>query len=394
MAQISLNPSQASNLAKDIYALTELPSIELATSFLNKKHGNLFEFSDNKLLKGKTGGPGFIKCRTGFGYCLEGKHQLQGHAFILFRGTQYLADWLTNLNVLVSKSSYNQSVHDGFNSAFKSMKPKLTQFTSTFSSKKIHTVHCIGHSLGGAVATLCGEWLKASQNIKPFIYTFGSPRVGLQGFSSICTTSIGSDRIFRAYHKTDIVPYIPIWPYVHTPDSGTEYFLPSPGVIPGGEFHSMTKYISSVSNASWSSLSALKPEKKTDAGIAQWLKQKGPVGVTISALDWLNSAIFFVIKKCVASAQWLMAKAMGTSATIMDRIAYILSQGVNLEENISSWVVYLIGKIMSFLGYARTVSQKELNRQFIQSVFTQLQQKLNTIAQNALSQTLVQGRAI
>ncbi len=394
MAGISLNPSQSADLAKDIYALTELPTFDLSMRFLNKKYGNLFEFSDSNLLKGKTGGPGFIKCRTGFGYCLVGKNKLQGYAFILFRGTQYLADWLTNLNVLLSKSSYNQSVHDGFNSAFKSMKPKLTQFKSTFSNSNIHTVHCIGHSLGGAIATLFGEWLKASQNIKPYIYTFGSPRVGLQGFSNICTTSIGSDRIFRVYHKTDIVPYIPIWPYVHTPDSGTEYFLPSPGVIPGGEFHSMTKYVNSVKNSSWSSLSASKPEKRSDASIVQWLQQKGPIGVTITTLDWLNNAIFFVVKKCVASAELLLAQAMGTSATIMDRIAYILSQGVSLDEKISSWVVYLIRKIMSFLGFARSISQHDLNRQFIQSVFTQLQQKLNTIAQNALNQALVQGRAI
>ena len=214
---------------------------------------------------------------------------------------------------------------------------------------------------------------KNIRKIKPYIYTYGSPRVGLQGFSHTCTREIGCERIFRAYHKTDIVPYIPIWPYVHTPDSGTEYFLPSPGVIPGGEYHSMSKYVSSVRNGSWNSLSSLKPEQKTDTGIAQWLKQKGPVGVTVIALDWLNSAILFVIKKCVASAKWLMEKAMGTSATIMDRLAYILSQGVNLDEIISDWVVYLIRKIMSFLGHVRSISQKDLNRQFIQSIFTQLQ---------------------
>lgn len=391
---MELKPIQCASLAEDTYALTKYNTLNDAFFFLNQKYKNTFTFDEKDLLKGKTGGPGLIKCRTAFGFTLIGKGSYDGHAFILFRGTQYLADWLTNLNVMVSKSSYHQSVHDGFNSAFKSMKPKLNQFSSSFSKNNIHSVHCIGHSLGGAIATLCGEWLSASQNIKPYIYTFGSPRVGLQGFSKMCTTSIGCDRIFRAYHKTDIVPFIPIWPYVHTPDNGAEYFLPSPGTIPGAEYHAMEKYVKSVSNSSWKTLSILKPEIKSDTGIAQWLKQKGTVGVTVSALEWLNNAILFVIKKCVASAEWLMAKAMGTSATIMDRISYILSQGVNLEENISSWVVYLIQKIMSFLGFIRTVSQKDLNRQFIQSVFTQLQQKLNTIAQNALSQALVQGKAI
>jgi hypothetical protein len=164
--------------------------------------------------------------------------------------------------------------------------------------------------------------------------------------------------------------------------------------MPGAKYHDMREYEISVENHSWDALSAFKPEVKTDAGIAKWLKQKGPVGVSITALEWLNSAIVFVIKKCIASAEWLIEKAMGASATIMDRIAYILSEGVNLDDHISSWVVFLIQKIMSFLGFVRTLSQQDLSRQFIQQTFTQLQQKLNGIAQNALNQALVNGRAV
>lgn len=394
MAGIILTPAQSSDLAKDVYALTALQSLDLAINFLNRKYGGRIQFTQDNLIKGKTGGPGIIKCRTAFGFCLVGAKELEGNAFIIFRGTQYLADWLTNLNVMTSKSCYHHAVHDGFNQAFKSMMPQLIQFISTLSKHNVTTIHCVGHSLGGALATLCGEWIKSSQNIKPYIYTYGSPRVGLQGFSHMCTSSIGSNRIFRVYHKTDVVPYIPIWPYVHTPDSGTEYYLYSPGVVPGAQYHDMGEYVTSVRKHSWSSLSSLKPEKKTDAGIAQWLKQKGPVGVSITALDWLSDAIVFVIKKCISSALWLMESAMGASATIMDRLAYILSHGASLEENISNWVVYLIRKIMGFLGYVQSVSQQDLNRQFIKKIFSQLQQKLNSIAQNALNQALVDGRAI
>jgi triacylglycerol lipase len=394
MAGIILSPAQSSTLSQDVYALTKLKSLDLAINFLDRKYRGRIQFTPDNLLKGKTGGPGFIKCRTAFGFCLIGTKELEGNAFFIFRGTQYLADWLTNLNVMTSKSCYHQTVHDGFNQAFKSMKPQLIQFISTLSKHNITTIHCIGHSLGGALATLCGEWIKFSQNIKPYIYTYGSPRVGLQGFSHMCTSSIGSDRIFRVYHKTDVVPYTPIWPYIHTPDSGTEYYLFSPGVFPGAKYHDMGEYVTSVRKHSWSSLSAFKPEKKTDAGIAHWLKQKGPVGASITVLDWLNDAILFVIKKCVSSAQWIMEKAMSSSATIMDRIAYILSHGATLEENISVWVVYLIRKIMSFLGQALDCSQQDINRQFVIKVFTQLQQKLNSIAQNALSQALVDSRAI
>lgn len=392
----SLNPDQSAQLANDVYTLTRLRTLEDAYKYLNREYAGVFSFSENTLTKGKTGGPGSIKCRTAFGFTLLGEGAYAGQAFIIFRGTQYLADWLTNLNIGCSRSSFSQSVHDGFNTAFKSMELQIAGFMEhSGKNGSIHSLHCIGHSLGGALATLCGEWVKAKYGIKPYIYTFGSPRVGMEGFASTCTREIGDKRIFRVYHKTDVVPCIPIWPYVHTPNSGTQYYLYSPGILPGAEYHDMTRYIDSVSDKSWAMLSAIKPEEKSDFSIAAWLKEESPVGVTMKAVQWLDAAIQFVIKKCIGAAEWLVSKSMGASATIMDRLAFILSDGVSLEENISAWVVRLIRKTLSFLGRARhALSKAELNRTYIKSVLTDLQVKLNSIAQNALSQALVQGRAI
>jgi Predicted lipase len=391
----TLNPDQSAKLANDVYTLTRLKTLEDAYKYLNTEYAGVFSFSEKTLTTGKTGGPGIIKCKTAFGFTLLGQGSYSGQAFIIFRGTQYLADWLTNLNIGCSRSSFSQSVHDGFNIAFKSMERQIASFMDTVKNSSIHSIHCVGHSLGGALATLCGEWIKAKYGIKPYIYTFGSPRVGMSGFATTCTREIGGERIFRAYHKTDVVPCIPIWPFIHTPNKGTQYYLPSPGILPGAEYHSMIHYMNSVSEKSWKALSAIKPEEKSDFSIAAWLKEEGPVGVTIKAVEWLDAAIQFVIRKCIGAAEWIVSKAMGTSATIMDRLAFILSDGVTLEENISAWVVRLIRKILSFLGRARNaLSKAELNRTYIKSVLTDLQVRLNGIAQNALSSALVQGRTI
>lgn len=391
----TLNPDQSAKLADDVYTLTRLRTLEDAYKYLNTEYAGVFSFSDKTLAKGKTGGPGIIKCKTAFGFTLIGQGSYAGQAFIIFRGTQYLADWLTNLNIGCSRSSFSQSVHDGFNTAFKSMERQIADFMDTIKNSSIHSIHCVGHSLGGALATLCGEWIKAKYGVKPYIYSFGSPRVGMSGFAATCTREVGKERIFRVYHKTDVVPCIPIWPYVHTPHTGTQYYLYSPGVLPGAEYHGMNHYVASVRGKSWQTLSALKPEQKSDFSIAAWLKEEGPVGVTIKAIEWLDAAIQFVIRKCIGAAEWIASKTMGTSATIMDRLAFILSDGVTLEENISAWVVRLIRKILSFLGRARNaLSKAELNRTYIRSVLTDLQIKLNSIAQNALSSALVQGRAI
>lgn len=392
----ALPASISAELANDVYLLTRLSNLQDAYSTLNVKYGDLFsnEFSDNNLLKGKTGGPGIIKCRTAFGFTLIGKGRFEGNAFMLFRGTQYLADWITNLNITVSRSTCGQPVHDGFNASFKSMQPKLIEFMNALPKTKPITIHCIGHSLGGALATVCAEWIVNAYGMHPYLYTYGSPRVGLVGFADTCTKRVGNSNIYRAYHKTDIVPFIPIWPFIHTPNRGQDYYLPSPGNYPSAEYHSMDHYIESVSGKSWQVLGGLKPEKKSDEGIANWLKENTPLSMTITTIEWLNHALIYVLKKCVQGAEWLISDAFTSSFTLMDKLAYILSQGINLAETISSWVVYLVHKIMRILGYGRMVEAAEMTRDFIQTILVQLQHRLNQYAKEALSQALVKGRAI
>lgn len=394
MSRASIPPAFAASLSRDVYALTKLPTLDEALTSLNDDYGELFAFSKNNMLKGKTGGPAMIKCRTAFGFCLVGQKSLKGNAIILFRGTQYLADWLTNLNVGVSRSTGSQPVHDGFNQAFKTMKPKLMDFVTSLRAQGITNIHCIGHSLGGALATLCAEWLKTNCGFTPQLYTFGSPRVGLKGFSHSVTRSLGSDGVFRAYHKTDIVPCIPIWPFIHTPDDGTEYFLPSPGLMPGAEYHGMEHYVNSVGSKSWKALAAIKPDKKTDAGVIRWLKEDTIFSSTVSVIEWLNDALLFVLKKCLKGAEWIISSTLGTTLTLTDQLAFILHKGINLAKEISGWVVYLMKKILKFLGYSVEVDAAEMTATFIKATLIKLNQKLNIIASSALNKVLVEGRAV
>lgn len=388
------SPKVSASLAKDVYALTKESSIEKAMSVLNSQYGGNLAFTEDAMLKAKTGGPWVIKCRTAFGFTLIGKGALQGHAVILFRGTQYLADWLTNFNITVSRSASGQPVHDGFNLTFKTMESSIKEFMGVLTKNKITQIHCIGHSLGGALATICADWIRSSYKIKPYLYTFGSPRVGLLGFADCCTTNVGAERIFRAYHKTDIVPCIPTWPFIHTPNSGTDYYLPSPGVVPGPTYHGMDKYVESVSGKNWATLAALDTEKKTESGIVLWLKSSTPVGLTITVLEWLNQALVYVLKKCLNGAAWVISGAMGTSFTLLDQLAYVLQKGVDLSENVSSLVLQLIRKIMEVLGMKKVLKSADLTRAFIRDIFMRLQAKANEYAKAALSDAMVKGRAI
>ena len=389
-----LTPRLSASLANGVYGLTKSESIADAIDDLNVLFKDVAGFSEDAMLKAKTGGPWFIKCRTAFGFTLVGKGKYTGQAFILFRGTQYLADWLTNVNVSVSRSASGQPVHDGFNLTFKTMEPKLKEFMGSLMKNKITQIHCIGHSLGGALATICADWIRSSYKIKPYLYTFGSPRVGLMGFADCCTKGLGADRIYRAYHKTDIVPCIPIWPFIHTPNSGTDYYLPSPGVVPTGTYHDMVKYIDSVSGKNWKALAALDVEKKTENGIVLWLKSTSPVGLTITAMEWLSQALVYVLRKCLNGAAWAISNDMGTTFTLMDQLAYVLKKGIDISENVSSLVVQLIRKIMEILGMRRTLKAADMTREFIRNIFMRLQAKANEYAKAALSDVMVKGRAI
>lgn len=389
-----LNAYQAATLADDVYSLTKLNTLHDAMRFITKKYRGAFTLSTDDVLIGATGGPGFIKCRTAFGFTLIGHGDYKNQALILFRGTQYLADWLTNLNVTVSSSLTGQSVHDGFAQAFKSMAPHLMTFMGSKEMTGISTIHCVGHSLGGALATVCGDWVKSAYGSDPYIYSFGSPRVGLSSFADYCTSSVGAKRIFRAYHKTDIVPCIPTWPFSHTPTSGRDYYLPSPGILPMAEYHGMNHYLDSVRGRSWDTLAGLKEIAKNEPGIMHWLKEKGAVGVTISSIDWLTESLKWVLNKCQEGVLWLHMRTFGTNYTFMDQLAYILSKGISLAASASEWVLHLIKKIMQMLGMVADIKLEDLTVKFMREVLQNMQHRINRFTKDAFSKVMVEGRAI
>ncbi|MEO0972867.1 MAG: lipase family protein [Pseudomonadota bacterium] len=389
-----LSPSQAAVLADDTYTLTRLKTIEQAVTYMKSEHGDVFSFGDQNVLKGRTGGPAFIKVRTAFGFTLLGRNKLAGHAVILFRGTQYLADWLTNLNLSVSRSASHQPVHDGFNQAFRSMEPQLRPFLDDIVRQGVREIHCVGHSLGGALATLCADWIHARYHRKAYVYTFGAPRVGLFTFAGATTKQLGAERIYRAYHRTDIVPCIPPWPFYHAPHPGQDYYLPSPGVVPLAEYHAMSHYIDSVRDRGWNALAALRAGDESESAVQRWLANDSPISLTITSIEWLNRALLYVLKKCADGAAWLLSQSFAASFTLIDQLAFILQKGVDLASSVSSWVRHLIRKIMQVLGLGKVLEGADITRLFLRNILMTLQQRVSHMSRTALSYALADGRGL
>ncbi len=94
---------------------------------------------------------------------------------LVFRGSDDLGAWMTNLRAQPSRWAGEGRVHSGFSGALEKAYPAIEPLLKAGPGKPL--LVC-GHSLGGALALLA-----ALRVGKAEVYTFGSPRVGNQAFA-------------------------------------------------------------------------------------------------------------------------------------------------------------------------------------------------------------------
>lgn len=393
----ALNPAMTAKLAQEIYAVVNgEKSLTDNIKYLSRVFLSAVSINETSLLAG-TSGLGFIKARTVFGIAAFGVNHYHGHAFIVLRGTELNGDKLTDLNTGTSRSSTGWSVHDGFNETFQSLKHDLNPFIAQMQQQNIGSVHCIGHSLGGALVSLVAEYLQAVTRYQPYVYTFGAPRVGLSPFANHLMQEISPQKLFRVYHRTDIVPCVPFWPFVHAPlpiAEAHDYFLPSPGIVPSGAWHKMARYTQSIGRKGWGTLRGQREEPITDRQIEDWLQTESPVHFNLTHLRWLDKAIAYVVTQCATAAGIGLTMTLASGFTIMDRLAYILRKGLDLSVNLTSLVMGLLHKILSFLGLRPVVDKAEATQQFVTSLFVRLADRVNGQVQAALNQVFYSGQAL
>ena len=115
---------------------------------------------------------------------------------VVFRGTDNLKNWLTNLDVRLEPWRGGGRVHLGFRNALDRVWPEVEDCLSAWEGRIVFA----GHSLGGALATLA-----ASARPPDAVYTFGSPRVGDSEFAR----TLSDVRLFRVINALDMVTGVP-----------------------------------------------------------------------------------------------------------------------------------------------------------------------------------------
>ena len=383
-----VNPQESSELANLIYSLKPQRLEELKALVRKPIFGEDYQF-----LTAHTGGR-VINARTDdFGLIIKGKPNTSFHndAFLIFRGTvpaaKLGADIITDARIGLDFSKAGHLVHSGFNQTFTSIIPSIQSFLDTHNITG--NVHCVGHSLGGAVATLAAEWISSNRANAVKLYTFGAPKVGFTGFAKNLTDKIKAENIYRVYHKTDPVPMIPIYPYVHAPYNVEGYYYPSTEFVALGKAHSMVKYVNNMRGQSWGTLSGLAKEPyDNDADIERWIQAEDNVTTKDAGFwHWVNSALAYVIKKAIHGALILVQGAIIGLDTIVDRIAYILINSITVVvQGIGNLIFKLMKKIARALGITKydDVTQEELTQNAMKDLLVKLSREAHENASKAL----------
>lgn len=217
--------------------------------------------------------------RSGFGYVLSYKEGFVNHAIIATRGTRPelgLPDLLTDARAGMTGFGGYGPVHKGFKTTFDTVMASLGGAGERI-VMDADVVHCVGHSLGGAVATLvAAHYRQRGKLVK--LYSFGSPRVGAGGTYAAMQQAMGQHNVFRVAHDLDPISMVGPFPYIHlNPSAGHPNFMtiPSPtGSLFSTANHDMMRYIASVGGQDmwWSDAHHLSAQVDHDnAVLARWL---------------------------------------------------------------------------------------------------------------------------
>ena len=381
-----ISPAQAAQLADEVYAVQAANQLKYFLDNPVFKKSTKGAPPVNRYLEAEVGGRVILNTNDGFGVCAQGV--TGDELFLVFRGTTSAnrgADFLTDARIGIKTSDAGLPVHVGFDHCFSSMLPEIRSFFSEHTGLG-KTVHCIGHSLGGAIASLAADWVSRNTIHTPKLYTFGAPRVGTDWFVKSTTSAVGADNIHRTYHRTDPVPMVPLYPFMHAPYGKVGHFLFSTEALTSGEAHKMGKYIKSVKSKSWEQMNEVPENPYTiESAIESWLRSKSPVDAdSASFWRWVDSALIYVLKKVASTTLVSIQGAFVASFTIADKIAYILAKGIELADNISVWVQHLMRKLMQALGMKVTQAKEELTYSLMRYVLERIIEKINKQARNAL----------
>lgn len=327
-----------------------------------------------------------VSTTSGFGYTLTYQAPGRKHVVVATRGTRpelgtVPPDLLTDIRASATSFGSIGPVHKGFKKTFDSILPNLQRDVAAI--KAADVVHCVGHSLGGAVATLvAAHFSQTHPNVK--LYTFGSPRVGCFGAHQTLETSIGVENIYRVAHDLDPIGLIAPFPYVHVqprPGDLNNLTLVSPtGKLLSTANHDMAEYIKSVSGLDWAGVRLTSNAVDYDnALICRWLLHEGNDPGWVSYASAKTLSLLFKMFSYVLKG---ISTAVILGLTAIDLLAELLLKGMHTVKVLGEKVLQLLRHAATWAGL-KAVEAKDFTAGIIKVILAKMIASLKTLAASA-----------
>ena len=289
-------------------------------------------------LMGRSGA--VIKKDTGFGLICE-RSDAGRELIVVFRGSQTNSDWLSNATIAMEAGPAGSTVHVGFNGIYKSLRDELGR---EIAAARPEAVHFVGHSLGGALASLAAMDFIAGGQVPGYLYTFGAPRVGALGTASVLSRNLKAASVKRVYALSDPVPMLPLFPFFHFGPGSTG--IPDAFSHFSSDAHKMkTCYIPNMPETGWPPALAL-PNKSDPA---YWLDQAVAAGSLRKGFSYLCLSVAL---SHIMTALSAVFGGLSLGMTVLDRIAEVLAKGVRLGAAVAENVLKFVKAAMAVVGRA------------------------------------------
>lgn len=339
-------------------------------------------------LRSVVSGTSGIGTSSGFGYLLSLKKGDVRHAIIATRGTRPemgAPDLLTDARAAMTGFGDFGLVHKGFKVTFDSVIRNLQRDHGTIMDADV--VHCVGHSLGGAVATLmAAHYAGLSKKVR--LYTFGSPRVGAFMSYEAMHKKIGKQNIYRVAHDLDPVSLVGSFPYIHVnpavADENNMTLLSPTGSLFSVANHDMERYINSVAKTpelTWENAQDAAKRTDHDNGVlVKWLLREDNQPGWVQFASAKTLGILFKLFSHVLKG---FSTAIILGLTAVDLLAEMLYNGMTKMAFLGEQIATLLRHAATWAGI--TVSAgAQFTTQIISRILSMMMARLNSMAMHAI----------
>ncbi|WP_291713812.1 lipase [Limnobacter sp. CACIAM 66H1] len=353
-------------------------------------------FIDLNSLKLITATSGLITpVSSGFGFMAQLNGGRSREIIIATRGTATWADAGTDINAIPTLGPTGHAIHKGFGTTFKSYVHQLNEFIQQQNlGFKPTAVHCMGHSLGGALANLNAAAC-AELGLNSYLYTVAAPRVGMVPYAEHLSKKMKAAHVYRVANEADIVTMVPCYPFVHSPYVHGTYLLEGGMLKINPMQHMLANGYGSMINASWKQMQSLTqgkqqqlenslyPANNKEAGQFEQLAKMPGAMFSGRLLKLINKAIHDMLARLGAQSLLSVAQYRTGAFTVLDQMAEILARYAQAGHKQAKEVAGMLNAIMAYLGRA-THTVADASVATIRWVFNLLHLSVTTMAKQAI----------